>query len=68
MRQRHVDEGDVARVLMNPSMTWADPEEGSMVLTGRAENGQTLLVWVVGNRWPQAGRVTVKSTAWKDEE
>lgn len=68
MRQRNVPEEAVVRVLENPMMTWHDPKEGSMVLTGQDENGRELVVYVVGDHWPMAGTLKIKSTAWRDED
>jgi len=68
MASRKVSEADVVAVVTQPQSTWHDPKEGSMVLTGRTASGRTLIVWVVGDRWPQSGTIRVKSTAWRDEE
>jgi hypothetical protein len=67
MGLRKIEEDEVVSVLRAPDMTWHDPEEQSMVLTGIV-GGRSLLVFVVGDHWPMAGTLTVKSTAWRDEE
>ena len=68
MDSRKVPETAVVAVLEAPTLTWHDPKEGSMVLTGKDGYGRDLLVWVVGDHWPMAGIVQIKSTSWKDEE
>lgn len=68
MKKRKVSETDIVAVLEAPIMTWHDPTEDSMVLTGRGENGRDLLVWVAGSAWPVSGTIRVKSTSWKDED
>ena len=68
MRKRNIPEDAIVAVIEGPIMTWHDPKEGSMVLTGKDASGRDLLVWVVGDHWPMTGRLTIKSTAWKDEE
>jgi hypothetical protein len=66
MDSRHVSEGDIVGVLSAPDMTWHDPEEYSMVVSGRTTSGAVLVVYVHGNAWPVSGTIVVKSTAWRD--
>lgn len=68
MARRNIPEDAVVDVLLAPRMTWHDPKEGSMVLSGADKSRRELLVYVVGDHWPMAGRLTIKSTAWRDEE
>lgn len=67
MRERKINEDDIERVLSNPSMSWHDPSEYSMVLTGVAADGETLLVYVYGEVWPVNGTIQIKSTTWRDK-
>jgi hypothetical protein len=68
MQTRNISEDAVVAVLAGPRLMWHDPKEGSMVLTGVDEDGRELVVYVVGDHWPMAGRLTIKSTAWRDDE
>lgn len=67
MAQRAIPEAAVVAVLNDPTMTWHDPSEGSMALSGVDESGRPLIVWVVGDRWPATGTLRIKSTAWRDD-
>jgi hypothetical protein len=67
MRQRGVTRDDIEVALDDIVSTWSTPKD-STCIHGRSSTGRLLTIWVVGDHWPQSDTLTIKSTAWKDEE
>jgi hypothetical protein len=65
MRKRGITEDQIKAVLNSPGLTWYDPKQESMALSGSKTESGTLIVWVAGDHWPIAGMVIIKSTAWR---
>jgi hypothetical protein len=66
MKLRGVEREDLDHALSHIVATWPTPKD-STCITGRTSDGRLLTIWIVGDHWPQAGTITIKSTAWKDE-
>lgn len=62
--QRGIDTDDVLAVVEHHSMSWEDPAEQSLVLTGTSSNGRTLRVCLVHP--PRDGKVLVKTAFYVD--
>jgi hypothetical protein len=67
MRSRGIAEQDIGAALADIVSTWPTPEDSTCIV-GRTSSGRLLKIWVVGAHWPQSGTLTIKSSAWKDEQ
>lgn len=68
MRQRAISEADIEHALSNHHSAWETPRGGVQYI-GPTPSGRELKVWLVPPGYARdVESVTVKSTAWRDEE
>lgn len=65
-KKRKVTNADIAEALGNIEVTHSTPKDSTCIVG--SVKGRLLKIWVAGDQWPQEGRLTVRSVAWKDEE